>query len=355
MSSLKRPVVTIYIDRGNPVTSFSSLSVSRSLDSLADAFVFTIGDHPVSGLVKPFAYSLCEIMVDKALLLTGRVEKHTLPYESKSVTFEGRSSPGAVWVDTCLPEGVLQWNATNLYQLAVLMANPYTIRVINRAGPLPYLDKVAAEPGAKIFEFLDGYARKANVFLRCNEEGFVIIERLNTGRAPVATLIEGVSPWVSGSVDFNGSKRYSRYLFYGQNRRNPHLKASLSDRNIAYQRLYSESAEAQAMDELIGLAKRRRALDLAESVSLNVTVSGWYRGAGERRGLWNAGDIITLQSERLRVKKETVFVVREATLEVSDNSYKTSLSLVLPGFYNTDAAANEPWLSEEGAYFVKIQ
>jgi prophage tail gpP-like protein len=353
MSSLKRPHVEILIDRSPSLDSFDSLSISRSIDELADAFVFSAGDNVASALLKPFAYSLCEIFVDGKLLLTGRTEKHTLPYENKTVTFEGRSSPGAVWVDTSInTNDVYQWNATNLYQLALIMAQPYFIKVINRAGTLPYLDKVTAEPGTKIFDMLDDYAQKAGVFLRCNEEGFVVIDRLDISRAPVMTLREGVSPWVSGSAVFDGSKRFSQYCFYGQNRKNPHLKAVLNDRSIGYQRLYSESAEVQALDELIGMAGRRRALDLSASVALSVTVSGWYRGEGSERGLWNAGDIITLQSERLRIKEETAFIVQQATLEVSDSSYKTDLSLVLPSFYDSNAAVSEPWLSDEGAYYV---
>lgn len=347
---------------GTEYTGWEALTITRSLDSVADAFSLSGAFNPdnpqVKSAFKPFGYQAATVNIDGELILTGTIESvsPSISASDRTINAQGRSKTG-VLVD-CSIDGVgYQFSGTSLLANAQKLCKPFSIEALSAMGIgtsfksatqiaiVPEASKILkdakAEPGQSVFEFLNRIAQDAGLILTSDVKGRLIITKIQPGAAPVASLIEGVGGFMSASVTYNGAGRFSRYKVLQQQDGAPGISGTADDAGVKiYRPSVSVGAESDAKD-VNKAAQWRRALALAGAVSVSAKMAEWRAPNGQ---LWTPGMVVTLLSPGAFILKETPFIIAEAslTLDASDGR-TTSLRLVLPSTYSGEMPGSYPW------------
>jgi prophage tail gpP-like protein len=347
---------------GLAFAGWEGLTITRSLDSCADAFSlsgpFDPSQADVVRAFAPFGYQLATVEIDSDLVLTGRLEavSPSVNGSDRTIGVQGRSLTG-VLVD-CSIEGVgYQFQGLSLLAIAKKLAQPFGVEVLSVAGSGPAfktargavtvaeaeaaLKDARAEPGQAVFGYLSKIATSAGLLLTCDVKGRLVITKVQPGAAPVAALVEGTGAVMNVDSSFDGTARFSRYKVLQQQDGAPGISGSADDSGVPiYRPRVDTGAEGNSAD-IRKAAEWARALGLAGAVSVSVGLDGWRTPAGE---LWTPGQVVTLHAPGAFIMRETSFVVAEATLSLDASQGRTSaLRLVLPETYSGTMPAGYPW------------
>ncbi len=336
---------------GQSISGWTGVTIEQAIDNCADAFSISAPFDPdrkdLRERFKPFGYQPCEVYIGDDLIITGRIEK-VEPSQSETeqmITVQGRNKTG-VLVDCYIDEVGYQYDGYALSTVIIQITKKYGIEVWaeNDTDPIP---ECAAEPGQKIFDFLAKLSESFGLFLSSNEKGWLVLSYPpKAAEIPVASIVAGQSPYIGGSASYDGSIRFSRYKIIASNY-GAKPQADVADdpmKDIHGELIYRHSVEAiegTVPKKKKTTAEHKRALALARSASINVTVSGWRDGNG---ALWKKGSTITLLAPALMVYTETAFVVAGVTLKIDESDGRIAdLRLVLPQTYADKMPEVYPW------------
>ena len=240
-------MIALVVD-GNAYTEFTSITCSKSLDSVSGEFNFS-AVSPGSPVKNKFPFSTgqtCKVVVDGVVQLTGYIEIMEVSYSTKSHTINiaGRDITADI-IDSTLGEkiqfdvGQFQLtegvegpaaphqqglNLIDIIQITLDAAEiEGNIKVINQAGeikPFTASDIVAGEIDSTVFEFIEVYARMRQVILTTDGLGNIVLVR-SSGQELISgglfNVVDGNKNNIkSATMRVNSAERFSEYIAFSQ-------------------------------------------------------------------------------------------------------------------------------------------
>jgi len=366
-------IVTLKVN-GKAFSSWESLTLTENLDEVADAFSFSSGFDPNRGdLVesfRPMGYQPCTVEIDGELMLTGRIEQvsASTTADARDVNVQGRSLPG-VLVDCGIyfSNDVLhttEWNDKTLGQLAKILADPYGIKTSTPqgdsgkimtsttfSGSAPGLGKVTdlneakiakvrASPGDKVADLLVKCAQPMGWLWNSSPVGEMQLIRTELNKPPMASIIEGQGSFLSASLTVDGTRRFSVTRVLNNMGVFTDIFADAPDDAVGVTRLSLAAGAGSNAYQIQTYADWARAQGIADSIQVEVKVTGWKTDKGE---LWRKGSCVRLTAPGAFILTDYEFVIAGVTRELSTSGRITTLRLVLPATYTLDQPATYPW------------
>ena len=329
---------------GVAFSGWESLTITRTIDSLADAFSLSgpfFPDNPDVVLAfKPFGYQSAIVDIDGETILTGQIEQvnPSLTADDMTLNVQGRSKTGFL-VD-CSLEGIgYQFDGLTLSKIAAKVAGKFGLSVTatKNTGPIK---EARAEPGQGAGEFLSKLAQDSGLILSCDVRGNLVIDAPNPSAAPVAALVQGQGRLKGASAGYNGAGRFSTYTVLQQQDGAEGLSGKAVDSSIPVYRPIIQTGGSSDAGNVTAAAEILRAVSLAGAVSLSAELSGWRTDAGK---LWAPGQIVTVKAPAVFVSRETAYMIAEVSYKLDGGGHSTSLRLVLPATYSRQMPGVFPW------------
>jgi prophage tail gpP-like protein len=330
---------------GTEFAGWEGVTITRTLYTCADAFSLAApwdpGQADLVAAFRPFGYQPAAVSIDGDLLLTGRVEAVTATVNAsdRAVNVQGRSLTGSL-VDCAIDIGRFQFDGLTLGAIARQVCQPFGVTVVVGTDSAK-ITEARAEPGDTPFAFMTRLAQDAGLLLTCDAQGRLVIDKVKAKGTPVAALVEGQGQVMSVSGSYDGTQRFSRYKVLQQQDGAPAITGTAEDKGVGIYRPSIDTGGEGDAKNVKQSVEWRRALALAGSIGMNVSLSGWRTPGG---ALWAPGQVVTLKAPGAYIISEAPFVVAEATLALDTSQGRTSsLGLVLPATYSGEVPGSYPW------------
>ncbi len=331
---------------GTEFAGWEALTITRTIDSVADAFSLSGPFEPDSiamrSAFRPFGYQPCKVSIDDEMILTGQIEavSPATTATDRTINVQGRSLTGPLV--ECGIDGVgYQFAGLSLLTIAQRLCKPFGIEAMCVGVNCPPLKEATADPGESPFSFLNRLAQDAGLLLTCDAMGRLIITKINPTGTPVSSLIEGTGLLMAVNGSYDGTQRHSLYKVLQQQDGTPGITGKATDSGVKVYRPKVETGSESDAADVNKSAAWKRALALAGSVGISATMSGWRTPSGK---LWTPGDIVTMQAPGAFIFTETPLVIAEATLTLDTSQGRTAgLRLVLPATYTGEMPRSYPW------------
>ena len=350
---------------GYDIEGWTEISVSRSLDQLADAFDLSLTTE-LSSRPPPVEISegaSCLILYGEDVLISGYIDSVDRSYTSTSTTrsVRGRSRAADLIDCTALRPGSRtggSWRDSTLLTISNDICKPFGIKVSCDLGD-PKETRFKLTEGETCFSAMERLGRDYGLRVVSTPSGDVQYTRTGLDRL-VDVVIEGGRNVLSGSMSQDISERFSDYLFKGQLQANDDLGGEVNTSHLVqdlgvgrYRPLLIESDE-QVRSFKGGIdseGKKKSPLQLraewerntragkSRQLSYEVCTPGdmslsWEMRPGE---LWRPNVIVTVLDDFLGIDGQ--FLVTSVDLRRDSSGTKTSLKLTFPEAYET---ANPP-------------
>lgn len=318
------------------VTGWTSVAITRAIDSCADAYRLTMDWDPAGESRRrfvPFSSAAVRLSVDNEVVITGYIERLTpeVSGDSRTLTIEGRSTTGVLldWSAGGPGRGYEFRNVT-LGTVARELARPNQVIAM---PDTPLIPVVEFEPGQTVYEVLSAIAAGHALFAAPQPNGSLRFTRFSGAGAPTKALDESESPIRRISATYDTTKRFQEYVVFGQTDSVPDVSAGVRDpqalgvsvRARRVRRLVQQTQDVQEA----AVFERNRAL--IDSFCVRATVTGWtYRGQ-----LWQPGEIVSVRAPSAMLYNASNLIVNRVTLR-SDPEFgqETDLELSLPAAYS---------------------
>jgi len=334
----------VYIDIGgftfNPVTA----SISRTLDTVANAATVTIpyeqGENTeLDNLVKPKSFTPVTVSIGGEPIVTGVL------YGRQSTTETGRSLTMTIYTATVdLVDSALkppyEYNNITFKELLIKIVKPMGYNITFDADTGGAFDRVTATKGQKIFDFLRNLARQRGVLLSCNTGTDLVVTQAKTIGAPVATLEEGVTEGVTGwQLNHDDRQSFSVYRATGQSPFG-NEEATAQDKNVPRTRFTDITADEATAGNLQTAATWARNKTIADTLTFPLTVADWYNP--ETGKLWAENELVVIKSKSMFIPYGFTFLINRVEYSHGSTGRTTILNFVPPTTY-TQGEVVEPW------------
>jgi prophage tail gpP-like protein len=338
----RAPEITITIG-GEKLRGWDGATITRSIDSCADAFALSFPWDPTADNIRrfrPFQYQPVVIEVDGETLLTGTIDRISVSSDSgaRAIQIDGRSASGVLADVSAGPP----WQYEGVKFSEILRTIGGFCGVSIQVPPTEdtgALAVVEIDPGQTAFDFLSSLGVANGLNPRPLENGSLQFTRMSglAGRAAIADLEEGADPVLSISTDFDATKRFSRYDVI-QDSDGDALTASATD-DIPAVRVKTVQPSQQSAD-LDAAAKAARARGYLESFSAAASVTGWtYNGT-----FWAPGGIVTVNAPGAMLRDGGRLIIRQATYRIDGSAGQVcDLALALPESVSNSTPRVVPW------------
>lgn len=320
-----------------------SARLIRSMDLVANGFQCTIPWEPgvdtiLDGLVAPYQYTPAVASIGSTKIVTGVL------YGTESVISQGTvlnlsgATATADLVDSTW-KPPYEHNNKTLRDLIIEIVQPLGFNVIFEVDTGGEFDRVVAVKGQGIFQFLAGLARQRSVLLSCNTGTDLVVTQANIDGVPVATLEEGVTLGVTGwGSGFDGRQRFNVYRATSQSPFG-NSEGLAVDSKVPRTRFKDITANESQSGNLKAAAEWSRNKTLADALSFQLTVEGWYKDNGEP---WAENEIVTIISKSMFLPQGFNFLINRVEYVLDANGRSSVLSFVPPTVY-TQGEIVEPW------------
>lgn len=302
--------VTLEVE-GVAYTGWESMTVSRSIESIADSFSLQVSDH---GSEWPIVEEdECRVLIDGEQVLEGWVERPTPSFtettSALNVSGYGKSSVLAQ-CSAILDDGRWSFKNATVKKIAEIVCEPFGIEVFVQEG----LDlikaprKLVINPGDTAFDVIQAAASASGVLVVSRPDGNILITRSGTERTH-DPLVQGFNI-KAGSGDYDASIRYHRYVVFGQSAGTDQAAANATrlraeafddgvrrtDRVLIVR---SEAAHNAKYNLQRGDWEARNRAAAAKAAS--ITVRGWKQSNGV---LWPVNALVDVASSKLRIIRQ---------------------------------------------------
>lgn len=338
------------------LTGWKSVSVTRSLDALADTYQFNMLDVWSPENTPLIPDKEIKIYVDRdifvsqlqTLVLTGYIDSQAIKVgtNTNNISLKGRSKTGDL-VD-CSAE-MLPSNSWNRVQFSTIVRDllfDYDIDLDfisgNAVGKDVALD-LSINSGESIFEIISRVSKKLGILPVTNPNGN--LEFITTGdRRSQDKLIFGNGlKNVSGEFDY--TDRFSSYTIKGQK----------SGGGGGWKKSTNEIS-SNAQDEVFGSRYRRKIISLdskatikdaqnqvrweaqiraGKSGSVDIVLPSWFQNNNE---IWEVGTLVYTEIPPLDIAEE--LLIKDVTLEQTSGGSSAGLKLVNKDTYTKDPSEN---------------
>lgn len=342
------PTETAVTVDGKRFRFWTRIRIVRSIDTVDIAefsgpFESTAEDLRES--FKPFQYQPLRVRVGDQDLFTGTMigVKPTMTSESKTVGVSGYALPG-VLSDCTAPASMfpLEWNDSKLDAIASALAEPFGLRVDFRDDPGPVFERVALDPGERIFTFLTELAQQRGLIISSSETGDLIFWKSVSGGRPVAKLEQGQSPLMSIQPFFSPQEYYSHITGVAPTMigvegsqftvKNPRLSGILRPFIFAL----PDTLESDAEEPV----QTKQGRMFANAVSYEMTVATWLDSSGE---LWRPNTVVSVHAPGAMIYEPYSFIIRSVEFNKDSGGETAIINLVLPGSFSGETPESMPW------------
>lgn len=289
---------------GVPFTNFLNLSVGFSMDSFGRVFSFEATQDNFA--LFPFKVGdSCVVSLSGVPVVTGSIEVIQPSIESSDhrISIQGRSRACDL-VDSSINGIQLNGERISLVYIIqqVLDFLGLDLKIENEVGSLQEFGKsdiVSSKPGQNAFDFIEQYARKAEVILLDDGYGDIVITRASDNLDPVSfRLVDGDelgNDILSSSIAIDYTDRFHKYIVIAQ--QNPtglnasgvvDLKAVTKSEGEAFDDevrssrvLVIVAENASSKDQCIERAKWEANIRKARSVVYSATFQSHFMEDGE--------------------------------------------------------------------------
>lgn len=304
--------------------NFVSISVRRSMESLCNnfSFVATIDDSLNQYPLK--VGDKCVIYVNDIKVITGYIFTLNISYSASTHTIavSGRDITADI-LDSSLVDGIELRAPITLPQAInrILSKNEITgIKVIDNANVKAFSgsELVSGEVGQNLWDLIDTYCKKRQVFANTNEDGNIVLTRANDQEFIPGSFIYNENEFsgtqnnvLDADVNFDDTARFNTYILKGQG--NP-SSLELSDNNFSFEEItdltgqskdnnirtgritVSNSENADSAEELRQKAIWQNNLKRARAFSYNVTLVGFYADI-DKTDIWRPNILVNVRDD----------------------------------------------------------
>lgn len=317
--------------------------IIRSIDKVANAYSMTIPWEPgldpdLDGRIAPYAYTPAEAFIGNDLIVAGfNYQTQPLIGQGTTVRIEGYT-PTADLVDSAL-KPPFEFNNITLQDIITQIVLPLGFKAIFEVDTGGVFDRVTADQGDTVMDFLSGLARQREVLLSCDVEGNLVVTRAITTGVPVTAFDEKETPGVSGwGAKFDGRKRFNVYRAVGRSPLGEN-EATVTDPKVPRTRFTTLSADESMAGDIEGVARWARNRTLADALSFKLNVEGWYDPEGMP---WRENTLVTVISPTMFLPDGFDFLINQVEYLFDSDGIGAVLSLVPPTVY-TQGEIVEPW------------
>lgn len=329
---------------GTEFGGWEALTITRTLDSCADAFSLSAPFNPANQSVvnafRPFGYQRAEVKIDSELVLTGRIElvAPEVSARSRTINVQGRSLTGAL-IESSIDIGKGEFKGLTLAGIAREICKPHGIEVSAKFDTSE-IKAAIPETGQTGFEFLAGLARSYGLLITCDARGRLVIDHVTSAAITVASLAEGDGVLMGATASYDGTQRFSKHKALAQSEGVSTYEGEAEDSGVGIYRPRVAIADCEP-GALKAAAEWARSLALSSSCQIAASVSGWRHPGG---GLWAPGQAVTLKAPGAFILAESRFLIAEASLSLDTSGGRVStLRLVFPETYRGAMPGSYPW------------
>ncbi|MCE2688186.1 MAG: hypothetical protein LW595_06565, partial [Rickettsiales bacterium] len=264
-------------------------------------------------------------------IITGKIENinDKVDKGTYSLSITGRDKTGELIDSYIKPKQYKHRNFKNLIE-AVLKDNGFNFKIIQDVPLLKLIDKIDDGGQDKIFDFLDTYAKKAQVLLFTDEDGDLVITREGSDLAVNKLTSDNI---INSTLQSNSSENYRFIDVYGSVKNN----------------FTSKRAEQKAsiINNLSNTNKRLivKVENNSSYKTLNLTAN-WYKNVKQAKGskyecsvkghsqnglLWKPNSIVNLIDKRKSING--TFLIQGVKYRSGADGDITDLSIVNLGSF----------------------
>ena len=343
--------------QGKDYSQFDQLTVTRSFNSLASTFSFdanfNIEDPDQRLLFRPYGFRKCEIFADGNLELTGVIltQKFLDDPKARLTKVSGYSVTG-VLQDCQIPTSAypLQTDNESLNNIAKRLVSKFGLKLISEdpAGR-EIIEKSTAKSSETVLTYLSSIAAQKNLVLTHDNEGRVVLAKVNANAKPIASLREGVG--VRMSLECNGQKMHDTATALRQaslddsnagefTERNPfvsNFKTTVSPDNPSVSNFRPTVKELNSgSSSSLSEAARNILSNEYRGIKLIIELDSWYIGTI----FVKVGQIVGIQNPRLYLDNETPFFFEKVEYSGDPKNQLAVISAVIPEVYNGGKPSN---------------
>ena len=331
---------------GRFIENFTALKLSRSLDSIASTFAFSVRFNPENDdhkeLFKPLQYHDTEIYSDdNRLLFTGTILNHEFKSDSGSnlLNISGYSKCG-ILDDVTIPPSLfpLESNNRSLSEIMNRLCNSFGIKVLIDESVNIESERVFKKTVAEQTETIKSYMAKLtsqrNILLSHNEKGEVVLFKINTKKKPKYYFNRENS--LAMSTSWNGQAMHSQINVIRQPSKENAGVSTVDKVDSFYIKKFRPITKVLSSGEDTDTSKAANneyAAELKNGIRLTL----------ELQGLFNdiiPGDLINVHNHEVYSFAYSRWIVSSIDLSIDENSTTTSLNLTLPEAFTGDIEQN---------------
>lgn len=319
-----------------------SARIFKAMDNAAHGWSFVIAWEPgidknIDNIVLPYSYTKSAVYIGGELQVNGLIYNPQPSLSNRSeMTLEAWSFTADL-IDSNLKPPYERSKIT-LKQLAEELVKPFGINVIYDIDDDEFFDRVTAGATETIFQHLVKYASQRGVLITATSSGDLLFTRSNPGQS-VGTIKEGDTLSQRWFSEFDGRKRFNVYKAIGQSPLNSSKTAIAEDNKVPRSRFKTFSVNDTTDGNIQKAADWRRSKALADSLTIEIPVTGWLAPNGS---LWKNNTLITIISPTLFVPNGHTFIIRAVEYILNSTGRTAILSIVPPEVY-TGENIIDPW------------
>ena len=208
--------VELYVN-GAKYEGWKSGSVTRSVEAAAGSFELSSVDkwERDKNPWRIFPGDKCVVKINGVTLITGYVDSvaPSLSSGEHSIGISGRDATCDI-VDCSAIVPSFEIRGQTIGGLAVLLCEPFGIRVVDESGDKSVIPVAAVQPGETVFSCIEREARKKEVSITTDGAGALLLAKIGKERAN-DSLEQGKNV-ISASAEYDYSQRYSDYIVKAQ-------------------------------------------------------------------------------------------------------------------------------------------
>lgn len=324
------PEVRLKVD-GMLYGGWETVDVRRSLDLGANTFALGLTDRWAGQAQRrPIRMgSPCELRIDDQKLITGYVDDVNLRYSDseRTIDVEGRSKVADL-IDCALPlfKEKSEFRGLTFPVLGARLAKHFGIKVIDESGAkwkATYVRSI--DPGTRVYEFLEEWARVEAVFMTSNIDGNLVISRASSKK--VNTALELGKNVLEAEGRFSMKERFSLYHYQGQpswNGGSPsRIDGRADDLNMRYRPTVVVNDDAENLGDLKRRAEWQRNISYGRSMQATYTVLGWHHADG----LWEPNRLVRIVDEWMGLDG-VWWLISAVRFRLDENGLRTELTVM---------------------------
>lgn len=330
---------------GRFVENFTAVSISRSLDSIASTFAFSVRFNPENDdhkeLFKPLQYYDCLIYSDNNdLLITGTILNNQFESDAgfNLAVISGYSKCG-ILEDIVTPPNMypLESNKKNLKEIAERLTNAFGVNIVFDSSVNNEISQIFSKSTCDATETVKSYLAKLtsqkNLLLSHNNKGEVVIFKINTKQKPKyffnkETILKASSTW-------NGQGMHSEINVVRQPSMENAGVSTVDKTTNFYIKKYRPTTKVLSSGEDTDTkkaAENEYAKEL-KNIQLKIELQGLYYDI-------KPGDLLNIHLHEIYSFAYSRWIVSKIDLNIDENSTTTSIELLLPESFTGEVEQN---------------